>query len=117
MYTDISRAIAHHFHAEHLSTWEPVESDRQDYWAFVFRLPLSRIVPDSHRASWSNNIFVDSRQRVYFLEVYVPKSMLSIDWVNRICDQMEQQLSRVTFSEVNPTLRITITGAPSAAAI
>lgn len=115
MYSEIARAVADHFHAEHLSTWEPVEEKIADHWAFVFRLPLSRIVPDSHRASWSNNIYVDSRQRVYYLEVFVPTALLSLDWVNMICDQIEQQLAHVTFTEVNPTLRIMITGVPSTA--
>jgi hypothetical protein len=113
MYRELAHAIAAQFHAEHLSTWEPPDGKMNDCVAFVFRLTLARIVPDSHRAGWSDNIYVGSRQRTYFLEVYVPTTMLSVDWLRVICDQIEQHLRQLTFVEENATLKIII--APAAA--
>ncbi len=116
MYGEFTHAIAARFHAEHLSTIGPDEDGKSgDEWTLVFRLFLSRIVPDSHRASWSNNIYVDSRQRIYYLELFIPAALLSVDWLNPICDQIEQKLAQVTFTEVNPTLRIRIANVGSAA--
>jgi hypothetical protein len=114
MYGDLARAIATQFHAEHLSTWEPPEGKMNGCEAFVFRLTLARIMPDSHQAGWSDDRYVGSRQRTYFLEVYVPKALLNVDWLRLICDQIEQRLRNLTFAEENPTLKIVIT-APAAA--
>lgn len=115
MHGEIAHALAARFHAEHLSTFEPVDSKDDDRWTFVFRMFLSRVVPNSHRDSWSQNIYVDSRQRIYYLEVSIPSAVLNVDWLNSIYDQIEQNLAHVTFTEVNPTLRIRIASVASAA--